>query len=449
MSTLPTISELREQFEAAQHDMAEVNAAILGLGPDADTEVVADLEQRFSEYEAQVKNFANAIERYERMEEARKAVPVTPSPEKRTPAPSVGSLNEPLTYRQNGQHSFFTDLYRANIRGDYAAQARLRRHQDEMRVERRDLDTTANDGIEFVPPAHLQDQWAELARAGRTFGNYVPNLGAPPSNRFTLPKVNTGAATAVQTADNAAIAETDLEPVEVTFSTATIAGMQDLSQQLLDFSNPAMDSVIAADLAADYAQKLDAQLISGSGSAGQVEGILTNSNVNSVTYTQATPTVANLYPKLADAVNQVWTNRFAAPDAWFMHPRRWAWILAALDSSNRPLVSPVSPMNPVGGFTGVNAEGVVGSLIGMPVYTDANIPTTGGAGTNQDTIILTRRADSTFFETGTPRVETFREVGSANLTVRIRAYGYIAYSVGRFPKGHAKITGTGLVAPTF
>ena len=448
MTTLPTISELREQFEAAQQEMAETNAAILALEPGADDQLVSDLDQRFTEQEAQVGRLSSAIDRYERMEKARQAVPVASNGERKVA--SVGTItNEPLTYREKGPHGFFADLYRATIKGDYGAQARLRRHQDEMRIERRDLDTTTNDGIEFVPPAHLQDQWAELARAGRTFGNFVPNLGAPPSNRFTLPKVNSGTVTAVQTADNAAISETDLEPVEVTFSTATIAGMQDMSQQLLDFSNPAMDTVIAQDLAADYAQKLDVQLISGSGSAGQVEGILTNSNVNSVTYTQATPTVANLYPKLSDAVNQVWTNRFEAPDAWFMHPRRWAWILAALDSSNRPLVAPVSPMNPVGGFTALNAEGIVGSLLGLPVYLDANIPTTQGAGTNQDAIILTRRADNTFFETGTPRVETFREVGSANLTVRIRAYGYIAYSVGRFPKGHAKITGTGLVAPTF
>jgi HK97 family phage major capsid protein len=446
MTTLPSISELREQFEAAEQRMAETNAAIISLEPGADEQLIADLEGKFTEQEAETKHLAAAIYRYERMEEARKAVPGLAVAKDASSAARVTS--EPLTYRERGPHSFFADMYRSN-RGDHGAQSRLRRHMDEMKIERRDLDTTSGDGLEFVPPAHLQDQWAELARAGRVFANYVPSLGAPPAKNFTLPKVSTGSATAIQTADNAAITETDLEPVEVSFSTATIAGMQDLSIQLLDFSNPAMDQVIAQDLASDYAQKLDAQLIFGTGSSGQVEGILDNADVNSVTFTAATPTVALLYPKLADAVNQVHTNRFQSPDAWFMHPRRWAWILAALDTTNRPLVAPIAPQNPVGGFTGLNAEGIVGSLLGLPVYTDANIPTTTGAGTNQDTIFLTRRADNTFFETGTPAVRVFDSPGSGTLTVRIRVHGYIAYSVGRFPKGHAKITGTGLVAPSF
>jgi hypothetical protein len=46
-------------------------------------------------------------------------------------------------------------------------------------------------------------------------------------------------------------------------------------------------------------------------------------------------------------------------------------------------------------------------------------------------------------------VRVFDDVGSGTLTVRIRVHGYIAYSSDRYGKASAKITGTGLVAPTF
>jgi hypothetical protein len=51
--------------------------------------------------------------------------------------------------------------------------------------------------------------------------------------------------------------------------------------------------------------------------------------INSVTYTTSTPTVAGVYSKVADGIRQVHEGIFLPPSAIFMHPRRWAWFLAA------------------------------------------------------------------------------------------------------------------------
>lgn len=85
---------------------------------------------------------------------------------------------------------------------------------------------------------------------------------------------------------------------------------------------------------------------------------------------------------------------------------------------------------------------------GLPVYTDANIPVNLGAGTNQDEIYVARFADMIFME-GPIRTEVFRDIGSANATVRFRLYAFVNFFAGRFPGGISRITGTGLVAPTF
>jgi hypothetical protein len=88
------------------------------------------------------------------------------------------------------------------------------------------------------------------------------------------------------------------------------------------------------------------------------------------------------------------------PEKISMDPRLWAWFEAALDSSGRPLVVPLAqmPRNAIAQFGGVRTEGLVGSLMGLPVYTDPSIPTNLGSGTNQDPITVSRTSDSYLWE---------------------------------------------------
>jgi len=161
--------------------------------------------------------------------------------------------------------------------------------------------------------------------------------------------------------------------------------------------------------------------------------------------------VPELYPKLADAIQQVAANRFAPASAIVMHPRRWAWTTAALDTQTRPLVVPEanSAQNAVGVFSRPTAEGAVGTMQGLAVFLDANIPTNLGAGTNEDRIIVARFDDDLLFESGAPTVGVYDGVLSANLQVRIMVWGYFAFTFARYPKANSIIAGTGLIAPTF
>ncbi|MFV1005257.1 hypothetical protein, partial [Klebsiella pneumoniae] len=74
-------------------------------------------------------------------------------------------------------------------------------------------------------------------------------------------------------------------------------------------------------------------------------------------------------------------------DKIVMHPRRWGFFAAALDSQNRPLL-PVSGAGfNVMGTGNESGYGFVGMTHGLPVYTDANIPT--NFHTDEDAIIVT------------------------------------------------------------
>jgi HK97 family phage major capsid protein len=93
-------------------------------------------------------------------------------------------------------------------------------------------------------------------------------------------------------------------------------------------------------------------------------------------------------------------------------------------------------------------EGSVGTLLGLPVYLDANVPTNTGAGTNQDTIIVGRFSDLVLFE-GQQRAEAFTQTKADTLGILFRLYNYAAIVTERFPKSIGLVTGTGLVTPTF
>lgn len=365
----------------------------------------------------------------------------------------VRVTKESRTYEKDNGRSYLMDLARSQVLQDGEARGRLERHGMEVQTEPeyRDLNRTDGTGGYFVPPLWLMSEYEALARAGRPTANLVTNLALPPgTDSINVPVISTGTSTAVQTADNQSVSETDLADASVSAGVKTIAGQQDISIQALEQSPVNFDQIIFADLIADFSTKVDQQVLAGSNSAGQVKGVVNATGINTVTYTDTTPTVAELYSKIADATQKIHTGRYLAPNVIIMHPRRWAWMLAATDSTGRPLVVPSGqgPTNAIGSFGGVLSEQVVGSVQGLPVVTDPSISILGGASTTEDYILVMRSSDLYLWESSI-RTRILPEIGSGTLTVRAQVYGYLAFTAERQPKSVTLVSGTGLIAPTF
>ncbi|MGY1499173.1 phage major capsid protein [Streptomyces sp. QTS52] len=346
-------------------------------------------------------------------------------------------------------HSWVKDMTAVALRADADAAERLHRNTREVAMETRALSTTDGAGGEFVPPLWLINEAVTLARAARVVADQVRKLPLPPgTDSVNLPRVATGTTTAEQTSQNTAVSNTDATTNSVSASVATLAGQQVISQQLIDQSPVNMDDVLLADLTADYAVKLDTFVINNN--AANKRGLLNVTGVNAISYTDASPTVGELYAKGADGIQQIHTGRFLPPDKVFMHPRRWAWFTAALDTAGRPLVVPVAnmPQNVLAAMGDVISEGFVGTWQGLPVYVDPNIPINLGAGTNEDRIIIARSSDILLYE-GVMRAEAFRETKADQLSVLLRVYNYAALHSERYPKSISVISGTGLITPTF
>lgn len=360
--------------------------------------------------------------------------------EKRDASPARVTREE-RTYRPDGENSFIRDAFAAQVLGDYAARERLARHTQEEKIEKRDVGTAQFAGL--VVPQFLTDLAAPFARAGRPLAD-VARKHALPANGMTLSisRVTTGSAVAEQT-EGAAVQETNMDDTKLDISVKTIAGQQNVSRQALE-RGTGIDSLVMADLVSAYHTKLDALL---------VDEVKTG-NGNTVTYTDASPSVHELYPKLLDAVQKIQTNFFGGPNVIVMHPRRLAWILAAVDGQNRPLAvpNPNGPVNAVAVGAGSVVYGNSGySIAGFPVITDANVPTDLDAGgTAYDPIYIGNTQELHLWENAnSPFMLRFEDVKSAELEVKMVVYGYAAYTVGRYPKSWAEIIGTGLAAPSF
>ena len=307
------------------------------------------------------------------------------------------------------------------------------------------MNRTDGTGGEAVPPLWLMNEFVTLARPGRVTADLCRKLPLPAgTDTVNLPRFATGTATAEQS-DGGVVQKTDATTNSVSGAVTTIAGQQVFSMQLLDQSPLNFDEFVFGDLIADLAQKVDTYVLNKASI-----GILNVTGINAVTYTDASPTVPELFPKVADAKQQVDVGRYLPAQAILMHPRRWAWHLAALDSSSRPLVVPndQGPTNAFAGLNDVRAEGSVGQIQGLPVYLDANVPINIGAGTNQDVMVVARFDDLYLFE-GEIRSRVLFETDANTLEVRLQVWEYLAFIGNRYPKSISAINGTGLVTPTF
>jgi HK97 family phage major capsid protein len=442
----------REQMLAQRKAIVQVaeDEAREDLSDEEDTEF-RDLTAKLKDKDGEIARFDERIS--ELSEEAEREATITDGARAVQRARSRAEvLSEPVTYREGGKESYFRDLVvtSLNMDGTDEARQRLQRHAAEVREgsgEFRDLSRTDGSGGYFVPPAWLMSQWVELARAGRPTANAVPSEALPAgTDSINVPKVATGTATAIQTADNTAVAETDLTDTSVTAPVRTIAGQQDVAIQLLDQSPVSFDQVIFSDLIGDYATKLDAQVIGGSRAAGQVLGIRNTAGIGTVA--AATADTAGLYAAVASATSTINTSRFRPANTIVMHPRRWAALLADTDTTGRPLVVPAAqaPQNAVATFGATGSEGVVGTLLGMPVVIDSQIPTNLGVGADEDVVLVMKADDLRLWESGI-RTRVYPSVGSGTLTVRLQVYGYLAFTAGRYPQSVVEITG--LTPPTF
>lgn len=453
-----TMKQLRGRYNAAVQKLRDAIDALDAATDDITDDALNALNATVDEAETEVQRAKEQLDRREAIERAREQhtpveIPDEPVAADARAAGGAGEArvtSEPDMYTRDG-HSFISDLYLSQVKGDGNAGQRIARHQAHE-IQKRAITTTTLGGI--IPPQYLVDLYAKAPRNGRVYAEQVDHKPLPADGMsLIVPRLTAGLATAVQATQNTAVTTQDPTEVDLTVPVVTIGGYSAVSRQALERGSYSED-ILFEDLIARYQANVDTQCISGSGSAGQMLGVLNTAGVS--TSTVSTATVVALYPKIADVIQQINTacgGLGYVADKIIMHPRRFGAFTAALDSSNRPLMVP-SPMPgsnamAIGGSEA--AYGYTGTLLqGLPVYTDANIPTNLGVGTNEDRIIaMCSQVVHLWERPSDPVTLGFEQTAGNSLQVQLVAYGYSAFTAGRYPAASGVVSGTGLVPPTF
>ena len=300
-------------------------------------------------------------------------------------------------------------------------------------AEDRALTTSTGAGGDFMmptggPPGFIADLFALSAKA---LGRYAAALRHEPmpaaGTLIEAPRLTAAASVAIET-DGMSDSSTDPTTSKASEHYSFASGHVDVDRQAFDRSN--LDVVLAKELGELLGNKLDQQVLQGTGANNQLLGLLTVTGVTTTTYTDASPTAAKvLQQAITKCLSDTATARGASDGFLILcHDRRFLWLASHLG------------FDPGQGLTdvGLDATFVRGQVM----------PTNLGAGTNQDPIIVLRREDVPLFAEA-PQFRVFENPLSGNLRVRVQAFQYSAFLPDRFAAAIGVANGTGLVNPTW
>lgn len=389
---------------------------------------------------------------------------VIPTDATRTTSAPVAPVRvgqEARTYRPDEDPKgggFLADVGRAFF-GDWTAQSRLERHMTEETVERgssfvpeeRAAGTGAFAGL--VVPQYLTDMYAPNAKANRPFANAITAHDLPATGMtVNISRITTATSAALQSSENAAVSETNIDDTLLSPAIQTAAGQQTLSRQAIE-RGIGVEAVMLDDLYRAVHTNLDSTLLTQA-----TNGL---HGVGTVVAAGTTATVAAVYPKLLQAlaaVEAALLDQDPSDNIAVMHSRRWYWLQNALGTSWPTIQQPgYAPQTGGANFADAYGSGFRGVLPnGTPVVVDNNVSTqvlanvidTGTPGTQDSIYVLSRRESHLWEDPNAPMLIRAEQPAAASLGVLFVAYSYFAYTHARY--SHAQvITGTALAPPTF
>lgn len=338
---------------------------------------------------------------------------------------AVSRIKEPDIYVAGGPHRFLED-YLLSVDPDMerrsmplAASAAERisryRHHHKAGVEGRDAASTAFAGL--VPPQYMVEQAEASVRSMRPTANACNMRALPPTGmEIRIPLVTT-ATTATSVAQNANSSETDPAVTDAVIPVHAVRGAVDITFEAIH-RGMRIEDVTLEDLAGAVSTQINAYVLNGTGS-NQPSGLLKSGEILAAAYNQTadntSPTAALAYGHIVDLITGVSQRRFAVPSFFTMHPRRLGYLAKSVDTTGRALfqASTVTAQNTLAvgrldyGNTGV-------SIAGVPVVSDAAIPTTlDSSNSNEDVVIAVYAPDAVLYEspmmlmTGDPLLHKF------------------------------------------
>src|SRR5215472_4649128 len=324
--------------------------------------------------------------------------------------------------------SFFRDLLQAQMDGDPESQTRLQRHQMMTRAA-----GTTTTGAGIVPPTWLFEEFAAIAHGARPWADTLRRVGIADANPVNIGVQTTpGAAVTAQASENTVPNDGSFNATILTTSPKTYTGKVDVSRQLVDGSNPAVDGIIYADCMGSYNEQIEQAVVAAIEAATGFAA--------TITYPGTAPVYANLFDAFIDAGASVRKHRKAPPRVVLCSEGAWAYMGKEKDSQNRPLVTTGyhGPQNAYGLGDAVTYGQIAGEVVGLQV-----IPSWAAVDNH---LYVAKVDDLLLLESSTFNFRYEEVLGPES--IRLGVWGYAATVVARYPAALAKIdAGATIPAP--
>lgn len=341
---------------------------------------------------------------------------------------------DPGVYTRGSEFSFIGDQYRSMKLGDTAAAERLVKHSNALRdnTHLRDVlgagATTFGAGL--VPPVWLAEQFAPVMHRKLRLAALLRQVPWAGPFAWSIPVAGTVAKTS-SVAEGVNTTETDPAYGILTVTPKAIMGYSEVSRQMLEASNPAVDAVIWGDMIGDFYDNAELEVI---------VALNAQANVNTVTVSAGVLTTTDILNQRAgilDGIAAISDAPAGDADLFVGRTSRWTTYLKFQDTVGRPLIlaQAYNPQNAIGEGSAANGfrSAVQGSLESLLAVTSPTVAASTGFIVN---------SQEHLFSISPPMQFQFEQPAGPAL-VRVGVWGYEAVTFGRRPKAVTKITYSG------
>ena len=216
-------------------------------------------------------------------------------------------------------------------------------------------------------------------------------------------------------AEAGAVSNTGMETAYLTGTVNKYAGMNTISVELLERSDPNFYSELTNQLQNAYLKTLDTTVLAALISAGQYSS---GCDADS----------AGIIEFASDSARKVYEATGYFANNYIANGSQWQLLMGATDTTGRPIYSASQPMN-AGGATAPGS--IRGNVLGLDLYVDKNFTATT---TIDDSAVILAPEAFTVYQSPTAYMSV--NVVS-NLQVQVAIYGYMA-TIAKMPKGIVK-----------
>jgi hypothetical protein len=263
-------------------------------------------------------------------------------------------------------------------------------------------DDFSSAGLGFTPTQYLRDI-VTTSNFGRPAVDAVSKQALPASGMtINRPKFTTYPVSTVE-AEGGAVQNTDAVSEYLTSTVSKYSGMQTLSIELLERSDPGFYDAITQQLQLSYLKVTDQAVITAlnSGTIGTKDYAATSAGIIDFISTEA---------PLAYSASSFFATNYLCGTS------QWSLLIGAVDSTGRPIYSASQPMNAAGQS---NVSSIKGNVLGLDLFVDKNVTAT----TIDNSAYIIAPEALTVFESPTAYMSV--NVVS-NLQVQVAIYGYMA-----------------------